>query len=96
MIQERLGFARAALQADVPVLPVFTENIRFVTFCVLIHYLNRPPSTIDLMPSTFLVHVILYLGNLFACFLVANAFFFGFLRKPAFPFVLVLGASQSN
>ena len=31
MIQERLGFARAALQADVPVLPVFTENIRFVT-----------------------------------------------------------------
>jgi len=26
--KERLGFARAALQADVPVLPVFTENIR--------------------------------------------------------------------
>ena len=51
MIQERLGFARAALQADVPVLPVFTENIRFVTFYVLIHYLNRPPSTIDMMPS---------------------------------------------
>ena len=51
IIQERLGFARAALQADVPVLPVFTENIRFVTFYVIIHYLNRPSSTIDMMPS---------------------------------------------
>ena len=30
-LQERLGFARAALQADVPVLPVFTENIRLKT-----------------------------------------------------------------
>jgi len=26
--RERLGFARAALKADVPILPVFTENIR--------------------------------------------------------------------
>jgi len=26
--RERLGFARAALQAGVPVVPVFTENIR--------------------------------------------------------------------
>ena len=26
--RERLGFARAALKANVPVLPVFTENIR--------------------------------------------------------------------
>ena len=52
--QERLGFARAALQADVPVLPVFTENIRFVTFYVLIHYLNRPPSAIDMMPSLYM------------------------------------------
>ena len=27
-----MGFARAALQADVPVLPVFTENIRCFTY----------------------------------------------------------------
>ena len=26
--RERLGFARAALKANVPIVPVFTENIR--------------------------------------------------------------------